>query len=237
MKLDKKFYKKASTRCAGVPNQSVTMGDGMAGIPALCDRRLSVLQRQLNHSRKRTTITNDKLKESLGKATKSMNRNKQSDSFRSWQKTIPVKNSLVEIRALKKCLRKRRESSCLEPELTPRNGVYDGASLDSMRSEVESIISEKAPRERRLRKVEQLKSDGHRDGKLVDYHACMEKFQNLLSRPRFSLPTWAPLSGGLLARGEMPLGDMFRCDSPSEDSDSYDDDSSGRPPSPVQVCQ
>ena len=93
--------------------------------------------------------------ESLGRLEKSVDKHKQSDSFRSWQKTIPVKNSLVEINALKKCLRKRRESSGLQPELTPRNGVYDGATLQSMKPEVNSIISEKAPNQRRLRKVRQ----------------------------------------------------------------------------------
>ena len=57
------------------------------------------------------------------------------------------------MKALKKCLRRRRESTTLEPELTPRNGVYDGATLDSMKPEVNHLIAYKAPTQRRLRKV------------------------------------------------------------------------------------
>ncbi|XP_076442981.1 uncharacterized protein LOC143281617 [Babylonia areolata] len=160
----------------------------IGGLPNLNNRRLSILQKQLNSNRKSITIVNDKLKESLERLEKSVDKRKQSDSFRSWQKTVPMKHSLVEKNALKKCLHKRRQSSTLDPELTPRNGVYDGASLDSFKPEVDQLIQEKAPSQRRLRKVEKLKAKGYQDGKLVDYHDTLSKLQNVLSRPNAQAP-------------------------------------------------
>ncbi|RUS83632.1 hypothetical protein EGW08_008600 [Elysia chlorotica] len=152
---------------------------------------------------------------------------KNSDQFRSWQRTLPYKHSLAEIRGLQKCLRRRRESSTLEPppaglppppasdnadetaissyfSITPppappttqapppaqagpafpRNGVYDGATLDSMRRDVEQIIRERNPRERRLRKVERIKNNGLYDGRILDHEAAMSRFATLLNRPK-----------------------------------------------------
>ncbi|KAL8589853.1 hypothetical protein ACOMHN_020856 [Nucella lapillus] len=160
----------------------------IGNLPNLNNRRLSVMQKQLNCRRKSITIVNDKLKESLGRLEKSVDKQKQSDSFRSWQKTVPFKHSLVEKKALKRCLQKRRESSTLEPERTPRNGVYDGATIDSMKHEVDEVIQEKAPRQRRLKKVEKLKAQGYQDGKLVDYHDTLSKLKHVLSRPKAQAP-------------------------------------------------
>ena len=145
------------------------------------------------------------------------------------QRSLPYKHSLVEIRGLQKCLRRRRESSTLEPPPVappappasdsadegayssyfsvtpppapaqapapaappaqpvptfPRNGVYDGASLDSMRRDVEQIIRERNPRERRLRKVERIKNNGLTDGRILDPEAAMTRFATLLNRPK-----------------------------------------------------
>lgn len=161
----------------------LTMGDAN-GLPALSDQRLIVLQKQSRRMRKSITILNDKLKSKQQRVERMVDKNKASDEYRRWQNTLPYKNSLVEIRGLQKCLKKRRESSSLEPETTPRNGVYDGISLDSMKGEVDALIQERNPRERRLRKVERFKNDGFRDGRIIDYDASMAKFSEMLSRPK-----------------------------------------------------
>ncbi|KAK7104204.1 uncharacterized protein [Littorina saxatilis] len=195
----------------------------IGSLPTLNNRRLSVLQKQLNHARKNITITNDKLKESLSRLEKSVNKTKQSDSFRSWQKTIPVKKSMLEMNALKKCLRNCRESSTLDPEMTPRNGIYDGASLDSMRPKVDQIISEKAPTQRRLRKVEKMKSIGYRDGKLVDYHDTLDKFNGVLNRPKvkYARTPFQLHPKKTVLRREAPLGDGYSCSGDSSSSDDF----------------
>ncbi|XP_005100993.1 uncharacterized protein LOC101845934 [Aplysia californica] len=159
------------------------MGD-MAGLPALSDPRLTSLQKQSKRIRKGTTILNDKLRAQRDISNKVVDKNKASDGYRSWQKSMPYKHSLAEIRGIQKCLKKRRESATLDPEMTPRNGIYDGLSLDSMRLEVDKVIQEKNPRERRLRKVERIKNNGYRDGRIVDYNYSMAKFSDVLHRPK-----------------------------------------------------
>ena len=91
--------------------------------------------------------------ESLERLEKSVDKNKFSTNFRKWQETIPVKQQLVEMNALKKCLRHRRESTSLSAESLPNYGAYEGHSIDSMRPEIDQIIHDKHPSERRKRKV------------------------------------------------------------------------------------
>ena len=66
----------------------------------------------------------------------------------------------------------------------PRNGIYDGATIDSMRRDVEQIIRDRNPRERRLRKVERIKNNGLTDGRILDPEAAMSRFTTLLNRPK-----------------------------------------------------
>ncbi|GFO30219.1 hypothetical protein PoB_005672400 [Plakobranchus ocellatus] len=192
------------------------MGD-MAGLPALSDPRLIILQKQSKRMRKGIAIKNDKLRAHRDRVGRMEDKYKMSDQFRAWQRTLPYKHSLAEIRGLQKCLKKRRESSTLEPPPAvpaqppsdsadegaydslfsstppppaqpaptfPKNGVYDGATLDSMRRDVEQIIREKNPRERRLRKVEKIKSNGLVDGRILDPELAMTRFTTLINRPK-----------------------------------------------------
>ncbi|GFR60267.1 hypothetical protein ElyMa_001818600 [Elysia marginata] len=204
----------------------------MAGLPALSDPRLIILQKQSKRMRKGIAIKNDKLRAHRDRVGRMEEKYKTSDQFRAWQRTLPYKNSLAEIRGLQKCLKKRRESTTLElpshraaaapppasesaedgayssilslspppaPVLAPppppappaqpgptfpRNGIYDGASLESMRRDVEQIIRERNPRERRLRKVERIKNNGLTDGRILDHEAAMDRFTTLLNRPK-----------------------------------------------------
>ena len=153
----------------------------MSGLPALSDPRLALLQKQSKRIRKGTTILNDRLKAKKDKSNKVVDRHKASESFRSWQRSMPLKHSLAEIRGIQKCLQRRRESSTLDPETTLRNGVYDGVSLDAMKPDVEKIIQDKNPAVRRQRKVERLKNDKRR---IVDFDSSMAKFSDVMERPR-----------------------------------------------------
>lgn len=203
------------------------MGDEL---PALSDQRLIVLQKQSRRMRKSITILNDKLKTKQQRVERMVEKNKASDQFRRWQHTMPYKNSLAEIRGLQKCLKKRRESSTLDPEFTPRNGVYDGETLDSMKGEVHSLIQERNPRERRLRKVERFKNNGYRDGRIVDYDTSMAKFSEMISRPKclyrdethlqvkYSRPSSA--FDLLRNRGTTPETPSTSCDEAAEPPDS-----------------
>ena len=60
------------------------MGD-MAGLPALSDPRLIILQKQSKRMRKGIAIKNDKLRAHRDRAGRMEEKYKTSDQFRAWQ--------------------------------------------------------------------------------------------------------------------------------------------------------
>ncbi|KAL8590341.1 hypothetical protein ACOMHN_006457 [Nucella lapillus] len=157
----------------------------LGGLPNMGKERLTFLQRQVQCTTKATAILNDKLKDSLDRVERSVDRQKQSEEFRCWQQAAPMKTSLKEKQALSKCLRHRRLSFSNAERQSSRltqNGAYDGAPLQSMKAEVNQILSEMTPAYRRMKKLEQFKSLGYRDGQLVRYEDSLHKFQDVLNR-------------------------------------------------------
>ncbi|OWF46010.1 uncharacterized protein LOC110456296 [Mizuhopecten yessoensis] len=159
-------------------------GDVQKVLPKLGDKRLALAGRQSHRTRKLTSIVNEKLKRKYKTYEKVVDKNAKSFEYKSWQNTMPIKDTMLRIRGAQKCLKKRRESVLLEED--PENkkfGMYDGISLDTMKYEIDKIHQDAHPRVRRLRKVERLLESGKHDGRLVNYDEIKVSLDAILNRP------------------------------------------------------
>ncbi|XP_071081160.1 uncharacterized protein [Haliotis cracherodii] len=154
--------------------------ENLSQIPTLGDQRLCHIHRKVSRARKNIIVHNEKIKMRSDIFAKSIDRHKQTEDFLGWQRSLPVKRSLMEKRGLQKCLRRKREAASLTNHQKLLFGMYEGEDLTSFRPEIQSIIDRMHPRERRLRKVEQMKVEGKATGRLVDYNQSLDKFHTLM---------------------------------------------------------
>ncbi|XP_069118081.1 uncharacterized protein [Argopecten irradians] len=173
-------------------------GDVQKVLPKLGDRRLALAGKQSHRSRKLTSIVNEKLKRKYKRYEKAVDKDAKSFEYKSWQNTMPIKDTMLRIRGAQKCLKKRRESVLLEED--PENkkfGMYDGVSLDAMKYEIDKIQREAHPRVRRLRKVEKLLESGKHDGRIANYDDIKVSLDAILQRPSLMRKNETSLALGL----------------------------------------
>ncbi|XP_067681535.1 uncharacterized protein [Haliotis asinina] len=154
--------------------------ENLSQIPTLGDQRLCHIHRKVSRARKNIIVHNEKIKMRSDIFAKSIDRHKQTEDFLGWQRSLPIKKSLMEKRGLQKCLRRKREAASLASHQTLLFGMYGGEDLASFRPEIQSVIDRMHPRQRRLRKVEHMKTEGKATGRLVDYGQSMDKFHTLI---------------------------------------------------------
>ncbi|XP_033735877.1 uncharacterized protein LOC117324233 [Pecten maximus] len=173
-------------------------GDVHKVLPKLGDKRLALTGKKSHRIRKLTSIVNEKLKRKYKRYEKVVDKDAKSLEYRSWQNTMPIKDTMLRIRGAQKCLKKRRESVLLEDD--PENkkfGIYDGVSLDAMKYEIDKIHMEAHPRVRRLRKVERLLESGKHDGRLANYDDIKHALDAIIQRPSFMRKNETSLTMGL----------------------------------------
>ncbi|KAK6182776.1 hypothetical protein SNE40_010386 [Patella caerulea] len=156
-------------------------------LPKLNNPRLKEVGRQQNLSRKRVTITNDKLKKTYLRLNCNLQREARVQNYLNWQQSVAYKKSLVEHKGLQVCLRRKREYTKSLP--TFQNGVYNGMKLDAMKSEVKRVIWEQHPRTRRMREVEKTKQLWKKNGNIVDYNKTLQSLDAIIKRQRDVLPS------------------------------------------------
>jgi hypothetical protein len=171
------------------------MGDAAQNLPTLQDKRLTYMSKVTRRSRKLTQISNDTLARNTSVYTKCVNREKQSYDFRSWQRSKPFRDSLIQARSTQKCLKKHKLCDCFVNSPKFNYGMYGGIQLRNLRHEIEETIKQAHPRMRRLREVKKLLDDGRKDGRLVNYDKVKKTLDEILNRSYqtsvFGL-TWSP---------------------------------------------
>ena len=172
-------------------------------LPDMDEPKMKTLGKQLNRSRKSSIIYSDKLKDQLDIYNRSLDRAKKSLAGKYQINSIRLKKHLVQVRGTQKCLRRRREQTFYEDSDEFPFGVYEGEKLATYRREIENIIQDKHPKQRRQRKVDQFMRTGRITGRILDDEDARIQFETIMTRKHKE-----GLASSLLRR-EDPLGMTF----------------------------
>lgn len=153
-------------------------------LPDMDEPRLKCLGKQLNRNRKSSLINTGKEKQKLDVYVKTLNKEKRSLDGKYSVRGLRLKKSLARVRGTQKVLHARREQSFWEDSDEYPYGVYEGESLASYRRQVDTIIEQKHPKYRRMRKVENQLKTWRSTGKIIDNQVAREEFDEIMKYGR-----------------------------------------------------
>ncbi|KAH3852950.1 hypothetical protein DPMN_095471 [Dreissena polymorpha] len=149
-------------------------------LPDMDDPRLRSLGKQLNRNRKTSLIKTDTVKQHLDVYVKSLHKEQRRFNGKFDVKSMRLKRNLVQARGTQKVLQARREQSFWEDNDDYPYGVYEGESLASYRRQVEAVIEDKHPRNRRKKKVTRQLEKGKVTGRIIDDEQAREQFDQIM---------------------------------------------------------